>query len=329
MDLTAFPLDGGDVTHGAATIQPLFDGNGEQYSYALHMPLESRMDGSISTAVLELPRTTLLRYQLALEVDGTTIAIPAGKDILTLDSAWRGRKVRFDFNIGPYPTGDGSGDGELTPSDAQYAFDAYIDPTFFDFLNPAQRAALDVNCDGSITPGDAQSIFEAYLGLRTLVPCPSGTPPAPGPVTPVGAAVALAVGSASTSAGLAVTVPITLNTTDSINAFGLRLNFDPARIEFISISAADTIAQNWYSIDGKLAQSGQVNIGGYRGTAAALTGQGPLVHVMLYAKATASGTVALTLSDLVDDVAGASTQPGYINISGGKTAVPGRWPLYK
>jgi hypothetical protein len=64
--------------------------------------------------------------------------------------------------------GDVNGDGNITPGDAQSAFEIYLGR-----LNPnfCQQMTSDANCFKSITPGDAQEIFEHYLAWRILPQC--------------------------------------------------------------------------------------------------------------------------------------------------------------
>lgn len=63
--------------------------------------------------------------------------------------------------------GDVNGDGQVTPGDAQLAFDFFLGDVE---LNPEQRQAANL-CgeDGSVTPGDAQGIFNTFLGVSE--PC--------------------------------------------------------------------------------------------------------------------------------------------------------------
>jgi len=64
--------------------------------------------------------------------------------------------------------GDVNNDGNVTPGDAQSAFEIYlgrITPTL------CQEMTSDGNCSFSTTPGDAQDIFENYLGITSLPLC--------------------------------------------------------------------------------------------------------------------------------------------------------------
>lgn len=68
------------------------------------------------------------------------------------------------------PVGDVNGDGQITPGDAQAAFDCYLG----NCPQGANQECADI-CDnyphgnGSVTPGDAQGIFNLYLGIQN--PC--------------------------------------------------------------------------------------------------------------------------------------------------------------
>jgi hypothetical protein len=138
----------------------------------------------------------------------------------------------------------------------------------------------------------------------------------------------LMVGSGEAAINTLVTIPVTIADASAIDAFGFRLHFDGTRLDFVSISAAETIAAEWYSVDGKASQAGQVIIGGYRGTGDPLSGSGALVNVTLRVRPTAAGVVPLMLNELVDDIAGAATAPGEIVVTGVTTSV-GNWQLFE
>ncbi|MBN2409762.1 MAG: hypothetical protein JXE07_08495, partial [Candidatus Aminicenantes bacterium] len=74
-----------------------------------------------------------------------------------------------DFTFEPCGwLGDVNNDGNITPGDAQSAFEIYlgrITPTL------CQTMTSDANCSLGTTPGDAQDIFEHYLGITTLPLC--------------------------------------------------------------------------------------------------------------------------------------------------------------
>jgi len=64
--------------------------------------------------------------------------------------------------------GDVDGNGNVTPGDAQMAFEIFlgrIDPDI------CQEMTSDANCSDVTTPGDSQQIFEHFLGRRVLPTC--------------------------------------------------------------------------------------------------------------------------------------------------------------
>ena len=63
--------------------------------------------------------------------------------------------------------GDISGDGEVAPADAAFAYAAYNGAKE---LSDKQKAAADVNGDGEITPADAALIYAFYNGKITEFP---------------------------------------------------------------------------------------------------------------------------------------------------------------
>jgi hypothetical protein len=74
-----------------------------------------------------------------------------------------------DFNFSPCSSlGDVNADGNITPGDAQKAFEIFLGrhtPTF------CQETISDSDCNEFTTPGDAQRIFEHFLGRTTLPEC--------------------------------------------------------------------------------------------------------------------------------------------------------------
>lgn len=78
-----------------------------------------------------------------------------------------------NFTFVPCPRlGDVNGDGDITPGDAQTAFEIYIGKLTPDFC---QETTSDANCDESTTPGDAQDIFDHFLGRKSLPECCNGS----------------------------------------------------------------------------------------------------------------------------------------------------------
>ncbi len=69
-----------------------------------------------------------------------------------------------------HPSGDPSGDGAVTATDAQLAFGIALG---FVAAPPEQRCAADCNGDGRVTAGDAQDIFATAFGVGR---CPHDLP---------------------------------------------------------------------------------------------------------------------------------------------------------
>jgi hypothetical protein len=67
------------------------------------------------------------------------------------------RTVTLTINT-PVIKGDINGDDSVTPSDAQMAFNYYMQSVL-----ATSHPEADVNHDGQITPGDAQEIFCHYM----------------------------------------------------------------------------------------------------------------------------------------------------------------------
>ncbi|MGD9347887.1 MAG: hypothetical protein PVH84_18635, partial [Candidatus Aminicenantes bacterium] len=64
--------------------------------------------------------------------------------------------------------GDVDDNGNITPGDAQMAFEIFLGRITPDIC---QEMTSDANCSDVTTPGDSQQIFEHFLGRRVLPPC--------------------------------------------------------------------------------------------------------------------------------------------------------------
>ncbi|HPB33053.1 MAG TPA: hypothetical protein PLB62_16510, partial [Candidatus Sumerlaeota bacterium] len=69
----------------------------------------------------------------------------------------------------PNACGDADDDGEITPGDAQWAFECQAGQKTGDDCNPLW---LDVNCSGGVTTEDATRIFQKYINNTALSCCP-------------------------------------------------------------------------------------------------------------------------------------------------------------
>jgi hypothetical protein len=166
--------------------------------------------------------------------------------------------------------GDVNGDLNITPADAQAAFEIFLKR----FPNPsdAQRENSDVNCDGTptepnITPADAQAIFEKYLGISELPGDCSGlsrslTASNLSPDESPFSHISLEINRAVRKTGGLVIVPIILQNTTEMKSFGFDFHFPSDILEFVSIEPM--VDTNYFSnIDGNVISDGVLRVGGY------------------------------------------------------------------
>jgi len=166
--------------------------------------------------------------------------------------------------------GDVNGDLNITPSDAQAAFEIFLQR----LPNPteAQKENADVNGDGTptepnVTPADAQAIFEKYLGINELPSDCSGLSrsvavsnlsPEEFPISNI----SLEINRAVSETGGLVVVPITIQNTKEMKSFGFDVQFPSDILEFVSIEPM--IDTNYFNhMDGNVISEGVLRVGGY------------------------------------------------------------------
>lgn len=139
---------------------------------------------------------------------------------------------------------DVNGDLLITPADAQVAFDIFLgklaQPTW------CERENADVNMSGtklkpSVTPSDAQLIFKRYLKKGVAASDCSGNSrsasalaeslPAP--------AAQLTINQPTFERGQDIAVPILLEASADVVAFGFDLEYPPDTLEFLSLERTD------------------------------------------------------------------------------------------
>ena len=137
--------------------------------------------------------------------------------------------------------GDVSGEGEITPGDAQKAFEIYLG-----VLEPdlCQEASCDANCDGITSPGDARDILNHYLGKIVLPVCSAGDMELIGttserelareswliPDEPV-----IYPLDTITQSGMRVNVPVIISNPEGKGSFSFEVNYAPEALEFIGL----------------------------------------------------------------------------------------------
>jgi len=170
------------------------------------------------------------------------------------------------FTPGPTATvgacehdGDVNADGNVTPGDAQSAFNYYIN---CHAMNPTMQQYCSADfcgsgiispCDGSVTPADAQGIMRTYLSY----PDPCGKSAKAG----VGQRV-LRARHAPGATPATLTVEIELASDgQEIDAFGLEVQFDERVVEF-QHCVVGKLNPGWLLFDGRRSSPGIVRVAG-------------------------------------------------------------------
>ncbi len=210
--------------------------------------------------------------------------------------------------------GDVDGDGLLETSDAVCAFSVFLEgqqlaPGCDYSTNACELAAADANCDGEVTPGDAQAIEQRRA---------AGLPPAAcfataaAPAQPLQLALTQDVVDDAGTPRLLVT--IAAQDAAGLDAFGGRLVFPAAELTFQRVESGYA-TRDWLAVDARIADAGQLRIGGYEPVVAAEPGPAVICHLYFDFSGPPHVVGGLAFSDLVDDFAGAT-------IVGTVTAVP-------
>jgi hypothetical protein len=167
--------------------------------------------------------------------------------------------------------GDVNGDLQVTPSDAQAAFDIFLgrmtDPSLC-----AQENA-DVNSDGtvanpSVTPGDAQAIFNTYLNLATLPSdCSAQTRSANTMLASLRVQAfpknKLIIGNVKATFEEYLVVPIIIETPSSIDAFGFDFLFPSESLDFVALEETD-FTRDFDQVDANMIEIGVLRVGGFK-----------------------------------------------------------------
>jgi hypothetical protein len=191
------------------------------------------------------------------------------------------RSFETDFLYRACPRlGDTNGDGNLTPGDAQAAFEIYLGK-----LTPTlnQLTVSDANCscpcssqehtaqNNCTTPGDAQWIFEHYLGRRTLPLCCANYQCQTGSVKiqkeqdlgsiPVYENPEIYILPAVAHSGERLTVPVMVDNPGRIHYFGLELFYPQDLLEYEGLFASP-LTQRFDYVTGEEEYPGVIKIEG-------------------------------------------------------------------
>ena len=109
-------------------------------------------------------------------------------------------------------------------------------------------------------------------------------------------------------------LPLTLTngSSQAISAFGAKLSFPSALLEYDTVSTAGTLTNGWLVVNGNEASPGVVTLGGFH--LAPITTSGVLINLKFKAKAGAAGKDSLKLSNLTDGLASASAVNGEVEV---------------
>jgi hypothetical protein len=228
--------------------------------------------------------------------------------------------------------GDVNDSDNVTPGDAQAAFEIYLgrsQPTL------AQLTVADANCNcpcdnkehteanNCITPGDSQWIFEHYLGLRVLPMCCADFT--------CGDASSLGDGSVfSPMTGISpalekrevyplptiarsrerVMIPVMIDNPLGVRNFGLEMYYPQDLLEYAGTLAAP-LTQGFMHCRGDVETPGVVRIEGYGDTEIATQEAGSLSVVIFHVREGVSGSAHIALNNFIGDIleakAGSST----------------------
>jgi len=213
--------------------------------------------------------------------------------------------------------GDVNGDGNVTPGDAQSAFEIFlgrISPTF-DQLTTAD-ANCGCPCDGMehteenncITPADAQWIFEHFLGKRILPLCCADYQCAAGAVMiqheawiPLGENLEVFALPTIGDSGESVTVPIMASNPEGIHHFHLEMLYPQDLVEFVGLLPSP-LTKKFEYLRGAEHIPGIVDIEGHGEEGITESEAGSLCVVIFHAKKGIHGNAPIVLNNLGGDI---------------------------
>ncbi len=207
--------------------------------------------------------------------------------------------------------GDVDGNGRITASDVQWAFQIALgrkDPTEY------QRWAAEVTGDDKITASDVQRIFQATLGRVILTSTANKAVTAKRSVKTTEAS-SLEVGHVSGAAGESVMVPLHVNPGSDLSAILIDLDYDTSKLSFVEVDKAGSLLEDFPLADAYEMSSGHVRISAAALTAEPINQAGVLVHLRFDILENASGSAAISIQSTDDDLADATTVNGAVQIN--------------
>jgi hypothetical protein len=229
-----------------------------------------------------------------------------------------------------------NGDGNVTPGDAQTAFEIFLGqyiPTAF------QLTTADANCgcpcgglehtaaNNCITPGDAQWIFEHFLVQRQLPQCSAdytcpGSSAAPvsllshGP--PYAKEISIYPLSTYGMTGEQVMIPIMVSNAEGIRKFGFDMIFPRDTLDYVGILASP-LTQGFEEMRGEEEFPGIIRVNGTDPAGVKARVKGSLCVVVFQVKDDAWGTASMELINLNEDLYEAKALSGIFRVKYGIT----------
>ena len=242
--------------------------------------------------------------------------------------------------------GDVNNTGNVTPGDAQAAFEIYLGRIQ---ASLPQLTVADANCscpctgkehteaNNCITPGDAQWIFEHYLGLRVLPLCCANYTCGSGSalITLEGTGPSLEKRVVYPLPTIArpserVMIPVMINCPQGVRHFGLEMDYPQDLLEYEGTLAAP-LTQGRIHVSGEVGTPGVVRIEGTGDAGITTQDAGSLGVVVFRVREGAAGSAHIVLAnfsgDILDAEAGSSTFICGENPTGKKRGIalrPGR-----
>jgi PKD repeat protein len=227
---------------------------------------------------------------------------------------------------------DVNGDLEITPADAQAAFDIFLgkiaDPTW------CEQENADVNLSGTklgpkVTPADAQVIFKKFLKKGvTNGDCSGNSRGVSASVEgSVLAGPRLTLNQLSFERGQMIAVPVILEATSDITAFGFDLSFPQGAFEFIGLERTDITSEfsqvdanvlldgggGFDQVDEDMLDYGALRVGGYKLTSTMQPVSGVLVTLVFRVIGEVKEEMPFGITAVFDDLQNATLMNGALN----------------
>jgi parallel beta-helix repeat protein len=212
---------------------------------------------------------------------------------------------------------DVNGDLQITPADAQFAFDIYLgkiaNPTWCELEN------ADVKCDGTklspkVTPADAQTIFYKYLNRQVASgDCSGNSRTAALPIQNTGFTnVSLTIDNTALTAGQDILIPVIIESPSDIKAFGFDLVFPSNVLMYIGLERTE-LTNDYDQLDANMINNQMLRVGGYKTNSDQNPSSGVLVTLIFRVTGELRDPSSISVIATYDDIQNASIRNGMIN----------------